>query len=198
MTKQEFIERLKNELKNESYETVCQTLTYYEEMIDDLVEDGIDEKEAVSKLGSMNEILANINGQEVIEIKKMKKSTSITISVLLILGFPLWGALAAAAAMLLLSMFLVIWCVPFVTVVVGISGFIGFTIGLIGSFILLTQSLSLGLVQLGATALLGAVSIIGFYLTYSLYGNFMNYTKKVYHDIKTWCFDILRKVGVIC
>lgn len=167
-------------------------------MIDDLVEDGIDEKEAVSKLGSMNEILANINGQEVNEIKKMKKSTSITISVLLILGFPLWGALAAATAMLLLSMFIVIWCVPFVTVVIGISGFIGFTIGLIGSFILLTQSLSLGLVQLGATALLGAVSIIGFYLTYSLYGDFMKYSKKVCYDIKKWSLDILRKVGIVC
>lgn len=198
MTKQEFIEKLKSELKNESYETVCQTLTYYEEMIDDLVEDGMEENEAISKLGSMKEILANINGQDVLEIKKMKKSTSATISVLLVLGFPLWGALAAAAAVLLLSLYIVIWCVPFVTVVMGISGFIAFTIGLIGSFILLTQSLSLGLVQLGITAFFGALSIIGFYLTYSLYGNFLGYTKKVWHDIKTWILDILRKVGVIC
>ncbi|MEG0366137.1 MAG: DUF1700 domain-containing protein [Coprobacillus sp.] len=198
MTKYEFVEKLKKELKNESYETVCQAITYYEEMIDDLVEDGIEENEAVSKLGSMKEILANINGQDVVEIKKMKKSTSLTVSVLLILGFPLWGSLVAAAALLILSFIIVIWCVPFTTITLGIAGCIGFIIGLIGSFILLTESLSLGLVQLGITALYGALSIIGFYLTYSLYGKFLGYTRKVWSDLKKLSLDVLRKVGVVC
>ncbi|MEG0276232.1 MAG: DUF1700 domain-containing protein [Coprobacillus sp.] len=198
MTKQEFIEKLKKELKNESYETVCQSITYYEEMIDDLVEDGIEESEAVSRLGSMQEILANINGQEVIEIKKMKKSTSISVSILLILGFPLWGSLLAAAACLILSFYILLWCVPIVTVAFGISGFIAFVIGIFGSMILFTESISLALTQLGVSALMGAMSIIGIYLTYIVYGRIMKITKNVNENVKQWLIDVFRKVGAIC
>lgn len=198
MTKQAFIEKLKKELQNESYQVVCQTITYYEEMIDDLVEDGYEEEAAVSKLGNLKDIVANVNGQEFIEIRKMKKSTSITVIVLLILGFPLWGALVAAGVCLFLSLLLVIWCIPFATMTLAIAGFIAFVIGMIGSLVLFGQSVSLGMTQLGISALFAMVATIGMYITYSSVGTFWSYTKEINHYIKKWIFTGLRKVGVIC
>lgn len=198
MTKNEFIEKLKKELQNESYQTVCQTITYYEEMIDDLVEDGYSEKEAVSKLGHLKDIVANVHGQEFIEIKKMKKSTSITMIVLLILGFPLWGALVAAGACLLLSLLILIWCIPLATVSLAISGSIAFVVGIMGGLVLFSQSVSLGITQLGLSALFGAAATIGIYLTYITTGYFWNYTKQINTYIKQWCLNGLRKAGIVC
>ena len=198
MTKQNFIEKLKKELKDESYETVCQAINYYEEMIDDLMEDGYREEEAILKLGNVKDILKNMKAQEVVEISKMKKSTVVTITILLILGFPLWGSLLAAAACLVLSFYILIWCIPILTVALGIGGFLSFVVGILGSFILFGDSVSLGLTQLGITALLGALSIIGFYLTYLVSGRILHFTKKINRKIKNWLFNIFRKVGIIC
>lgn len=103
MTKQAFIEKLEAELKDETYSTVTQVMNYYEEMIADLIEDGYSEEDAISKLGSIEEAVANVKGEEVVEIKKMKTTTSAWVSVLLVLGFPLWGSLMAAGLCLLLS-----------------------------------------------------------------------------------------------
>ena len=77
MTKKEFIEKLEAELKDETYSTVTQVMTYYEEIIADLMEDGYSEEDAISKLGSIQETVANVKGnEEIIEIKKMKTTTS--------------------------------------------------------------------------------------------------------------------------
>ena len=113
MTKKEFIEKLEAELKDETYSTVTQVMTYYEEIIADLMEDGYSEEDAISKLGSIQETVANVKGnEEIIEIKKMKTTTSAWVSILLILGFPLWGSLMAAWLCLLLAAYILIWCVP--------------------------------------------------------------------------------------
>ena len=198
MTKQEFIDKLKNELKDETYETVIQTVTYYEEMIDDYVEDGIEEGEAVAKLGNMKEILASIHAQDTIEIRKINKSSSVVLTVLLILGFPLWASLVAAGACMLLSFYIVLWCVPIITVSLGLGGFCAFAVGLFGSFPLFSQSVSLGVTQLGVSALFAAISIIGFYLTYIVSGKIVIYTKSTNVKVKAWIVDTLRRVGVVC
>ena len=132
MTKQAFIEKLEAELKDETYSTVTQVMNYYEEMIADLIEDGYSEEDAISKLGSIEEAVANVKGEEdVVEIKKMKTTTSAWVSVLLVLGFPLWGSLMAAGLCLLLSAYIIVWCIPIMTVAFGIAGSLGFLIGIL-------------------------------------------------------------------
>lgn len=70
MTKQEFIALLTQALKEESYETVVQSVSYYEEMIDDLMENGYSEKEAIYKLGKLEDIVAQMKeSDEIIEMK---------------------------------------------------------------------------------------------------------------------------------
>ncbi len=110
-------------------------MTYYEEIIADLMEDGYSEEDAISKLGSIQETVANVKGnEEIIEIKKMKTTTSAWVSILLILGFPLWGSLMAAWLCLLLAAYILIWCVPIITVALGLAGSMSFIVGIFGSF----------------------------------------------------------------
>ena len=56
MTKTEFLEQLKNSLTGLSEEDIKKSVDYYEEMIDDRMEDGIAEEEAVGGLGTVEEI----------------------------------------------------------------------------------------------------------------------------------------------
>ena len=48
MNKQEYIANLKIQLKDEKYETVCQVIEYYEEIIDDCIEEGKNENEVIN------------------------------------------------------------------------------------------------------------------------------------------------------
>lgn len=105
MTKLDFILALQKELTTLPKEDVQQRLTFYSEMIDDRVEEGISEEDAVAQIGSVEEIAAQILAEysaeelasvEEIPAKKEEKSKRRIKTwerVLLILGSPLWLSL---------------------------------------------------------------------------------------------------------
>ena len=57
MDKQEFLLRLRKELSGLPREDLEERLTFYSEMIDDRMEEGVSEEEAVAAAGSVDEIL---------------------------------------------------------------------------------------------------------------------------------------------
>ena len=63
MTKQEFLENIRKEMKGLPECEVEERTAFYSEMIDDRVEDGMSEEEAVASLGNINEIIDNIKGE---------------------------------------------------------------------------------------------------------------------------------------
>ena len=60
MTKQEFLRELWNRLTELPQEDVEKSLDYYSEMIDDRVEDGLTEEEAVAEIGTAEEVAAQL------------------------------------------------------------------------------------------------------------------------------------------
>ena len=60
MTKEMFLREMSRKLHQLPEKEVKQRLSYYEEMLDDMIEDGIAEEEAVAKLGNINEIVEEI------------------------------------------------------------------------------------------------------------------------------------------
>ena len=60
MNKTEFIEQLKKALTGLSEEDIRKSTDYYEEMIEDRMEDGISEEEAVNGLGSIESIRSSL------------------------------------------------------------------------------------------------------------------------------------------
>lgn len=198
MKKNEFMDALKKKIKNESYEYVCQVVEYYDEIISDLIEDGVSEEDAIASLGSIDDILINMHGEDIIEMKPHSKKSTAVIGGLLILGFPLWGSLLAAGLLLLLSVYIIIWCIPIVTVCLAFAGVISFIVGIFGAFPLFIDSVALGLTQLGLSALFGSIGIIGIILTHAVSKRIYNYSKLLTGYIKEMFVKVLRKVGAVC
>ncbi len=70
MNKQEFLKELTNKLTNVPQNEKTRIVEYYNECIDDMIEDGMSETEAINNLGDIDEIIKNIE----IELPKIKKS----------------------------------------------------------------------------------------------------------------------------
>ena len=60
MNKVEFINALKEKLSNIPLKEVEERISFYSEMIDDKIEDGISEEDAVNQIGSVDEVINQI------------------------------------------------------------------------------------------------------------------------------------------
>ena len=60
MNKQEFLMKLRKALSGLPKDDIDERLTFYSEMIDDRMEDGIPEETAVCEIGTVDEIVAQI------------------------------------------------------------------------------------------------------------------------------------------
>lgn len=114
MRKQEFLDTLKTRLFGLPKQDVLEHLNFYSEMIDDRMEEGLTEDEAVSEIGSVDEIaaqiieeipLANI-AKKKIKPKRRFKAWEI---VLLALGSPIWLSLLIAVFAVIFSFYIVLW-----------------------------------------------------------------------------------------
>ena len=116
MTKTEFILELNTLISGLPAEEVEERLDFYGEMIDDLMEEGFTEAEAVAKLGNVHDIAEQIIRDTPFskivkaKIKQKRKLLGWEIA-LLVLGFPLWFPLLDAAFAVLLSLYIVLWAV---------------------------------------------------------------------------------------
>lgn len=116
MYKQEFLAQLRKGLSGLPQNDIEERLTFYSEMIDDRMEEGLLEQDAVSKLGSVETVISQIVAdiplarlvKEKITPKQRLKAWEI---VLLVLGSPVWLTLLIAALAVMLSLYAVLWSV---------------------------------------------------------------------------------------
>ncbi|MBR6760852.1 MAG: DUF1700 domain-containing protein [Oscillospiraceae bacterium] len=116
MHKQEFLLQLRKKLSGLPQDDMEERLTFYSEMIEDRMEEGLSEEEAVLAVGSVDEIVAQVVAdmplakiaKERIKPKRRLKAWEI---VLLALGSPIWLSLAIAAAAVILSLYVSLWSV---------------------------------------------------------------------------------------
>lgn len=114
MTKLQFILELRGKLSGMPKADMEERLTFYSEMIEDRMEEGLTEKQAVEEIGSVDEIASQILDEIPLksikkEISKTKKQLKVWEIVLLVLGFPLWFSLIIAAVVVIASIY-VSWC----------------------------------------------------------------------------------------
>ena len=167
MTKTTFIDTLRELLQSLNEDECNKFISYYEEIIEDYKESGLTEEEVIKKIGTPQSIADNIlSEQDSINIKVPSLSSKILNVILLILGFPLWGSLLLALVLLILSAYIIIWCIPFTTGVSSIAFFVSALISIIGSPFMMADVLTVGLVQLGLgvssvglSILLGCITI---------------------------------------
>lgn len=114
MNKQEFLDLLRNSLSGLPKDEVEERLAFYSEIIDDRIEEGLSEEEAVSAVGSVKEISKQIISE--IPLTKIakgrikpKRRLNVAEIILLVLGSPIWLSLLIAALAVILSLYVVLW-----------------------------------------------------------------------------------------
>ena len=114
MTKNEFLTELQSRLEGLFETDRNQSLDYYSEMIDDRMEDGLPEEEAVAAVGTPSELAEQILGEMPFaklvkaRVKNRRKMSGGEIA-LLIIGFPLWFPLLMAGLIILFAFYITFW-----------------------------------------------------------------------------------------
>ena len=111
MGKTEFLARLQTGLSALPREEQEERLSFYREMIEDQMEEGLTEEEAVAAAGPVEEIIVQFAGDipPLPAEKPVAKQRSPWVTVLLILGSPVWLSLLIAALAMVLSLYLSVW-----------------------------------------------------------------------------------------
>lgn len=104
MTKQEFLASLRKGLSELNKKEIDERLAFYGEMIDDSMEEGLTETEAVEKIGSVEQTVQQILAETP---DSSKKKT--WVIVLLAVGSPVWLSLLVSFVAVIVSLFVGLW-----------------------------------------------------------------------------------------
>lgn len=116
MLKQEFLDRLRAQLSGLPQRDVDERLAFYSEMIDDRIEDGLSEEEAVFGVGRVEEVASQIIADVPLlrlakeKIKPNRRLRAWEI-ILLAIGSPIWLSLLISAVAVMISLYAVLWSV---------------------------------------------------------------------------------------
>lgn len=185
MTKLQFLISLNERLTDLPREEVEERLRFYTEMIEDRMEDGLSEEEAVAAVGSAEEIAVHI--REELRPQPLfpaqpapKKRRSTGEILLLILGAPLWVPLLAAAVVVALSVYITWWAILISLWAIDAS-LVCCSLGglLAGLFLGIRGSVSAGLALLGAGIFCAGLAVLLFFVCKALTAGTAVLTKKL-------------------
>lgn len=189
MTKETFLQKLTGRLHQLPPDEVQRQRDYYEELLQDMMEDGMDEAEAVSKLGDpakiAQDILQDLSLHTLVKTRIRPKQGWNTAAIIgAIVGAPIWLPICLA---LLASGFAVVvsfWAVIFSFFVVVISLIVSGIFVFFKSFFLFPMGFGIGLFSLGSGLVLIGVGCLIFVAAY--YGSLalIHGSKWIYRKIK--------------
>ncbi len=191
MTKQEFLAELEAKLFGLPQDDIADRLTFYSEMIDDRMEEGLSEEDAVSGLGSVDEIVSQIVAEVpltkiVKEKMKTKRALKAWEIVLLALGSPIWISLLIAAAAVIFAAYVVVWALIVVLWAIEVSAAACSLAGIFAAFVCFIRGdAAIGLAMLGAGAFLAGLSILLFFGCKQATKYILRLTKKMALGIKS-------------
>lgn len=151
MTKYDFITNLERQLYSLPQLEKEHLLNFYNETIEDRMEDGMKEEEAINSLGSIEDIVAQIfeEKEEPKHIEAKNPQKRLGRILLLVISSPLWLSMFAAAFMLYLALWLVL--IGVIGVVVGLGLFL--VMGLWNLIPILQANQAAGIVLIGSLLL---------------------------------------------
>ena len=110
MNRREFLEQLRKGLLGLPQEEVEECLRFYGEMITDRMEEGLSEEEAITEIGSVDDIITQTIA-EISPSKLVKKRLGVWAIVLIVLGSPIWLSLLISVFAVILSIYVTLWSV---------------------------------------------------------------------------------------
>ena len=126
MNKQEYLSAVRRRLSGLPEEDTLRSLDYYTELIEDRMEEGLSEEEAVAEMPAPEEaadqILLGQPLHKVIRARALRdRKLGPGVIVLLVLGSPIWLSLVLTLGIVLLTDYLVLWAVVLVLWMVDLS-----------------------------------------------------------------------------
>lgn len=199
MSKEEFLIELCKKLQGLPKKDVEERLTFYSEVIDDRIDDGYSEEEAVEAIGDINEIVTQIIEEIPLvklakeRIRPKRKLTGIEIT-LLVIGSPLWLALVIACAAVMFALYVSLWSI----IVSAWAVFLAFIISGIGSIptciiFIANGNVASGFIMLSAGIICLGLSMLAFYGSKKATKGIILLTKKITIWIKN-CFIKKEKI----
>lgn len=193
MTKNTFLTALSKGLSGLPEKELCEYISYYSEMIDDKIEDGIPEKKAVAEIGTPEENITKIIDEtsftKLVKNKlKPKRKLSTLVILLIVIGSPVWASL-------LIAVFAVIFSV-FVSLVAALISLYAANLALAVSSlfsIILTVfyaargNIAAAMLLFGAALILAGVSVFAFYGLKAL-------TVKSFKGFKNLAINLKKKI----
>lgn len=166
MDKLDFLMALERALWQLPEEDRHASIEYYEELIEDRLEDGMTEAEAVATMGSVEtiaeQILMDMPLTKLVKSKlKPRRRMRAWEITLLILGFPVWFPLVVSALAVIFAVYVCLWavdiCLYATDFALAASG-LGCTLG--GIVVLCTRNYPEGLFILGAGAVCAGLALL--------------------------------------
>ena len=164
MTKKEFLSALSRGLSKLPRKEREERVNFYREMIDDRIEEGMPEPDAVASVGTVEGTVSQIFAERpavVSETPKKSGGGRVWVIILLVLGFPVWFPLLLSvfvtAASVIFSLFVALWAAD--------VSFAAGAVGGVGSFfvLLFTGQFASAFFALGAGLISGGLAILLFF-----------------------------------
>ena len=190
MRNYEFLTELKSKLVGLPPDDVDNRLSFYEEMIDDRMDEGLTEEEAVADIGTVDEVIKEIaKDTPLVSLVKHKMKPKRTLKaweiVLICVSFPFWLPFVIVGLVLLVVAIILMWTGAIVVYATEVSLIASFFVGLINFFASMGAGamepmyLGVALVSLGGAVLLS-------FGCYGVTKGMIKATKGMIIGIKSW------------
>ncbi|MBQ6541896.1 MAG: DUF1700 domain-containing protein [Lachnospiraceae bacterium] len=191
MNKETFLAELRNALRGFPEEDIEERVAFYSEMIDDRMEEGLTEEDAIAQTGAIQNIVSQTIADTplhklVKENARTRKPMSTGEIVLLVVGSPLWLALGIAFLAVMLALYIILWALVVVLWAIEVSFIVSALACVASAVYLFTQGESIyALMALGAGLFLAGLSIFLFFGCVSASKGIVKLTGKIAVGIKS-------------
>ncbi len=146
------------------------SIDYYAEILDDLVESGMTETDAVASLGSVDAIVREILMDKPLpklvkaKMKSKRRLSGLEIT-LLAVGFPIWFPILIALAAVVFSLYVALWAVVVSLYAADLSFAVGALAGIPAAILLFAADQpAAGLLFIGAALVCAGMAVLWFLL----------------------------------
>ena len=202
MTKRQFLDELRARLSSLPQLDIEKTIAFYSEMIDDRMDDGLTEEEAVSKMESpaviANRIISESNYPPVIvnqqpQKQKQKGNYTALWITLAVLGFPIWGSLLLTFICVVLTVYISIWAVIISLFAAAIALAVSAVGCMIAGAVISSSSVFAFIFSIGAALVCAGISILMFIVSIAAAKGIVKITAYLFRKLRS---AFSRKKGV--
>jgi len=190
MNKVQFLRSLRELLAQLPEAEINKHTQYYSEIIEDMMEDGLTEQDAIASIGDINEIAASILMDYPIKTLVKTRSTpkggwTAAAIVFAIIGSPIWIPILIAILSVILAIYIVIWAVviSLFACVIAIAATLAAAIVVGAKLLIVTPAVGLLMIGTGLTGL--AINVFLFWLVIAAAKGCVKLTAAVGRGIKS-------------